>query len=311
MLVVAANTAFNGFPVLTSRLAHDRFLPSALLFRGNRLAFSNGILLVALASAALVLTYRATVTELIQMYIVGVFISFALSQTGMVRHWNQMLRTELSQLQRIRMLRSRTINMVGATVSYVVLVVVVLTRFVHGAGLSLLGIGLLWMVMLMVHSFHTAADGDTALPPEGADDSQIVPSRVYALVYVPRLDRPTMRALAYARATRPQLLEALAVDVVPEDTEALRREWSRREVPVTLRTVESPYREPVRPVIDYVRRVHKDRPRDIVVVYLPDLVGQRRIVRWVRDRALDRLRQELLETPGVMVATVPWQRSRG
>src|SRR5699024_3583289 len=145
MLVVAANTAFNGFPVLASRLARDRFLPRGLVSRGQRLTYSNGILLLAAASAALVLVYRATVTELIQMYIVGVFISFTLSQAGMVRHWNRRLRTELSLRQRVGMIRSRTINQVGVAVSAAVLVIVLLTRFTNGAGLALLGIGLIWM----------------------------------------------------------------------------------------------------------------------------------------------------------------------
>ena len=309
MLVVAANTAFNGFPQLTSRLAGDRFLPSDLLNRGNRLTFSNGILLLAGAAMALVLVYRATVTELIQMYIVGVFVSFTFSQAGMVRHWNRQLRTEVGLAHRYSMIRSRTINMVGVTLSATVLLVVVLTRFVNGAGLSLLAIGLLWMVMTMVYRYHRSVDRDVALPAEGSDPSQIVPSRVHALVYVPRLDRPTMRALAYARATRPHALEAVTVDVVPEGTRELQREWARRNLPVTLRVLESPYRESVRPLIDHVRRLRRDRPRDVVVVYLAEYVQQSWWVRLVRDRTDDHLRRELLQTPGVMLVTVPWQVS--
>ena len=307
MLVVAANTAFNGFPVLAARLAVRGFLPSGLLSRGQRLAFSNGILLLAAAAAALVLVYRATVTELIQMYIVGVFISFSLSQVGMVRHWNRQLRTELSLRQRAGMIRSRTINMVGAVVSVTVLAVVLLTRFAQGAGLSLLAIALLWMVMAMVYRYHSRLDREVALPEEGVDESQVVPSRVHALVYVPRLDRPTMRALAYARATRPHQLEAVSVDVIPADTEELQHEWTRRGLPVPLRALESSYREPVRPFIDYVRRLHRDRPRDVVVVYLAQYVHRSWLLRLVRDRVDDRLREELLRTPGVAVVMVPWQ----
>lgn len=307
MLVVAANTAYNGFPVLTSRLARDRFLPTDLVSRGRRLAFSNGILLLSAASLALVVVYRATVTDLIHMYVVGVFVSFTLSQLGMVRHWNRHLRTELSLRNRRAMIRSRAINIAGATCAATVLLVVAITRFVHGAGLSLLGIGLLWMVMTMVYNYHRSVDKDLALPPEGSDASQIVPSRVSALVYVPQLDRATMRALAYARASRPQELEAITTDVVPERTLELQQEWARRGLPVTLRTLESPYRESVRPVIDYVRRLHRDRPREVVVVYLAEYVAERWWVRLVRDRTEERLRRELLRTPGVMLVTVPWQ----
>ncbi|USQ81768.1 APC family permease [Ornithinimicrobium faecis] len=308
MLFVAANTAFNGFPVLASRLARDRFLPRGLVSRGHRLTYSNGIILLAAASAALVLVYRATVTELIQMYIVGVFISFTCSQAGMVRHWNRRLRTELSLRQRVGMIRSRTINQVGLTVSGLVLVIVLLTRFTNGAGLSLLAIGLIWMGMTMVYRYHRTMDNDVSLPAEGVDTSQVVPSRVHALVYVPRLDRPTMRALAYARATRPHSLEAVTVDVVPETTQELRAAWEARKMPVTLRALDSPYREAVRPVINYVRRVRRDRPRDVVVVYVAEYVGRDGWwIRMVRDRTLERLRRGLLRTQGVMLVTVPWQ----
>ncbi|WP_256839263.1 APC family permease [Ornithinimicrobium faecis] len=308
MLFVAANTAFNGFPVLASRLARDRFLPRGLVSRGHRLTYSNGIILLAAASAALVLVYRATVTELIQMYIVGVFISFTCSQAGMVRHWNRRLRTELSLRQRVGMIRSRTINQVGLTVSGLVLVIVLFTRFTNGAGLSLLAIGLIWMGMTMVYRYHRTMDNDVSLPAEGVDTSQVVPSRVHALVYVPRLDRPTMRALAYARATRPHSLEAVTVDVVPETTQELRAAWEARKMPVTLRALDSPYREAVRPVIDYVRRVRRDRPRDVVVVYVAEYVGRDGWwIRMVRDRTLERLRRGLLRTQGVMLVTVPWQ----
>lgn len=306
MLVVAANTAFNGFPVLTSRLAEDGFLPRDLLSRGQRLTYSNGILLLAGAAAALVLVYQATVTQLIQMYIVGVFVSFTLSQLGMVRHWNRELRTEVSLSERHAMVRSRTINMTGVAMAATVLVVILTTRFVHGAGLSLVAIALLWMVMTMVYGYHRSVDEEVALG-RGPDASQIVPSRVHALVYLPRLDRATMRALAYARATRPQALEAVAVDIVPAQTERLRAEWVRREIPVTLRVLESPYRESVRPVVDYVRRLHRDRPRDAVIVYMAEYVHHSPWVRLFRDRAEDRLREALLRTPGVALVTVPWQ----
>ncbi len=306
MLVVAANTAFNGFPVLTSRLARDGFLPSLMVSRGIRLAYSNGILLLACGATALVLVYQATVTELIQMYLVGVFISFTLSQIGMTRHWNSQMRLELSMVQRRAKQRSRAINIIGATVSATVLVVVVLTRFTNGAGLSLLLIGLLWMVMTMVDRYHSTIREETALP---ADEvlRQPVPARVHALVYIEKLDRPSVQAVAFARAARPHVLEAVTVDTMPERTAALREEWGTRDMPITLRILEAPYREQVRPIIDYVGRLHRDRPRDVIVVYIPEYIGSKRLVPWFRDRASDTLRNELLRTPGVMVVSVPWQ----
>lgn len=307
MLVVAANTAFNGFPVLTARLARNGFLPRDLLARGRRLAYSNGIMVLALVATALVLASGARVTALIHMYVVGVFTSFTLSQLGMVRHWNTRLRTELSLATRVRMLRSRTINMAGAACAATVLVVVLLTRFGQGAALSALGILLIWMVMTVTDKAHRSVEAQMALP-EGSDDpSQMVPTRVSALVYLPRLDRATMQALSYARASRAPHLEAVSVDVVPEETEELRREWDRRALPVSLRILESPYREPLRPLVDYVHRLQRDRPRELVVVYVATYRAKRRWVHWLRDRVEDRLRAELLATPGVAVVTVPWQ----
>src|SRR5690606_8125739 len=224
-------------------------------------------------------------------------IAFALGQLGMVRRWNRQLRTELALLTRLRMIRSRTITIVGAGCAATVLVVVVLTRFANGAAISLLLIGMIWMVMTVVYRYHRKVEEEVALPPEGSDPSQVVPSRVHALVHVPQLDRATMRALSYARATRPQVLEAVTVDVDPERTAELQREWTRRGIPVTLRVIESPYREAVRPITEYVLRLRRDRPRDVVVVYMAEYVADSRWVRVVRDRAEDRLKDELLHTP--------------
>ena len=134
ILVLAANTAFNGFPVLGSILAQDRYLPRQLHTRGDRLAFSNGILFLAFAAMAFVVAFQAEVTALIQLYIVGVFVSFTLSQIGMVRHWTRLLRTETDPVVRRTMMRSRVINAIGLICTGTVLVVVVVTKFLPGRG---------------------------------------------------------------------------------------------------------------------------------------------------------------------------------
>src|SRR5450759_638224 len=137
ILILAANTAFNGFPVLASILARDGFLPRQLQTRGDRLAFSNGILILAGAACFLIFVYDAKVTSLIQLYIVGVFVSFTLSQTGMIRHWNRHLLSERDPKVRQRMMRSRAINSIGALMSGTVLVVVLATKFIKGAGYAI------------------------------------------------------------------------------------------------------------------------------------------------------------------------------
>src|SRR3954468_2032656 len=136
ILVLAANTAFNGFPVLGSILARDDLLPRQLHTRGDKLAYSNGIIFLAVAAAMLILAFDAEVTRLIQLYIVGVFISFTTSQTGMVRHWTRLLRTERDPGVRRRMQRSRVINAVGLSITGAVLVVVLVTKFARGAYLA-------------------------------------------------------------------------------------------------------------------------------------------------------------------------------
>src|SRR5215469_3745843 len=141
ILVLAANTAFNGFPVLGSVLAQHSYLPRQLHTRGDRLAFSNGILFLSAAALSFIIAFRAEVTALIQLYIVGVFISFTLSQIGMVRHWTRLLRTETDAAARRRMMRSRVINTVGFICTGAVLLVVVLTKFVAGAWIAILAMG--------------------------------------------------------------------------------------------------------------------------------------------------------------------------
>lgn len=139
VLFLAANTAFNGFPLLGSILARDSYLPRQLHTRGDRLAFSNGIILLSGAAALLVVVYGADSTRLIQLYIVGVFVSFTLSQIGMVRHWNKELPTEEDPRKRLHIHRVRSINAFGAVITCLVLIVVLVTKFSHGAWVAVLG----------------------------------------------------------------------------------------------------------------------------------------------------------------------------
>ncbi|CAN7461501.1 APC family permease [Knoellia sp. LjRoot47] len=306
ILVLAANTAFNGFPVLGSILARDGFLPRQLHTRGDRLAFSNGIIILAAAAAGLVLLYDAEVTRLIQLYIVGVFVSFTLSQIGMVRHWNRDLRLEKSPMARARMMRSRAINAVGATMSGTVLVVVLITKFTHGAGYAIAAMVLLFLLMTRIRK-HYDRVRDELRVEETDTKQQMLPSRVHAIVLVSKIHKPTLRALAYARATRPSILEALTVDVDPEETKALQAEWDRRQIPLPLKALDSPYREITRPVVDYVKSIRSGSPRDIVVVYIPEYVLGHWWEQALHNQSALRLKGRLLFTPGVMVSSVPWQ----
>ena len=304
ILILAANTAFNGFPVLGSILAKDGYLPRQLHTRGDRLAFSNGILILAAAAAALIVAYQATVTSLIQLYIVGVFVSFTLSQIGMIRHWNRHLQVETDPKVRSRMMRSRIINAVGAAMSGIVLLVVLITKFQAGARYAIIAMAVLFVLMLGIRRHYSKVAEELKLDD---DETPMLPSRVHAIVLISKLHKPAMRAVAYARATRPTFLEAITVDVDPEDTETLRNEWARREIPVPLKVLSSPYREITRPIIDYVHSLRTGNPRDVVIVYIPEYVLGRWYEQVLHNQSALRLKARLLFTPGVMVASVPWQ----
>lgn len=306
ILVFAANTAFNGFPVLGSILARDGYLPRQLHTRGDRLAFSNGIVTLAVGAGVLIWAFDARVTRLIQLYIVGVFVSFTLSQLGMVRHWNVRLRTEPEGPERRAMLRRRAVNVVGLGLTGTVLVVVLVSKFTHGAWIAVLAMALVYVVMAGVRRHYDLVAAELALGDDPAA-ARALPSRVHAIVLLARLHKPAMRALAYARATRPSVLEAVTVNVDPEATEALREQWEALDVPVPLRVLDSPFREITRPVLGYVKSIRRESPRDLVVVYVPEYVVGHWWEQLLHNQSALRLKSRLLFTPGVVVASVPWQ----
>ena len=304
ILVLAANTAFNGFPVLGSILAQDRYLPRQLHTRGDRLAYSNGIMILAGFALLLIVAFNAEVTRLIQLYIVGVFVSFTLSQSGMVRHWTRLLRTEKDRRVRSRMRRSRVINAVGLTVTAVVLVVVLITKFLLGAWIAIAAMVVLFVLMRGIHSHYDRVAAELVLDDDG---ELTLPSRTHAIVLVSKVHKPTLRAISYARAMRPSTLEAVTVGVDPEETRALQDEWDRRAIPVPLKVLDSPFREVTDPVIDYVRSIRRDSPRDIVTVLIPEYVVGHWWEHLLHNQSALRLKGRLLFTPGVMVTSVPWQ----
>jgi amino acid transporter len=307
ILVLAANTAFNGFPVLASILARDDLMPRQLHTRGDRLAFSNGIMILAGSACALILAYDAEVTQLIQLYVVGVFISFTTSQSGMVLHWTRLLSTETDRAARLRMQRSRVVNAVGLTITGAVLIVVLITKFQRGAWLALLAMAVLFLLMLAIRRHYESVQAELSAYKEG--EARALPSRVHAIVLVSKIHKPTLRALAYARASRPSVLEAVTVTVDPEETEALQREWDAKDIPVPLRALDSPYREITRPIVDYVRSIRRESPRDLVVVFVPEYVVGHWWEQLLHNQSALRLKSRLHYTPGVMVASVPWQLS--
>jgi amino acid transporter len=303
ILTLAANTAFNGFPVLASVLAQHRYLPRQLHTRGDRLVYSNGIILLGTFAGVLIWVFGASTTKLIELYIIGVFISFTTSQLGMVRHWSRMLRTETDAAKRRSMQRSRALQAFGGTFTGLVLVVELVTKFTHGAWLAVLAILVFYSMMRAIRRHYDRVSEE--LQPAG--DETILPSRNHAIVLVSKLHKPTLRALAYAYATRPSTLTALTVQVDPEETRALQEEWERRGFETPLVALDSPYREITRPVLDYVKGIRRQSPRDVVTVFIPEYVVGRWWEHLLHNQSALRLKTRLLFTPGVMVTSVPWQ----
>jgi amino acid transporter len=303
ILILAANTAFNGFPVLSSILAQDRYLPRQMHNRGDKLVFSNGIILLGGFSIALIIGFHANVNNLIHLYIIGVFTAFTLSQAGMVRHWNRMI--PLAPPQRHRRMRvSRLINMIGAAATAVVLIVVLATKVAEGAWIAILAMALIFAMMKGIRRHYDAISRELDLPPTG---KPMLPARNHALVLVSRLHLPTMRAISYAKATRPDTLHAVTIQVDQADTDDLLQRWNEHDLDVPLVILDSPYRDITKPVLDYVRRLRAEHPHDVVTVYVPEYVVGRWWEQLLHNQSALRLKARLLFEPGVMVTSVPWQ----
>jgi amino acid transporter len=303
VLVLAANTAFNGFPLLGSILAQDRYAPRQLHTRGDRLVYSNGVVLLALFAGLLIWAFHASTTRLIQLYIIGVFLSFTLSQAGMVRHWTRLLAVERDPVRRRTIVRRRAVNALGATMTGVVLVVVLATKFLAGAWIVVIAMPVIYALMLGIHRHYARVRTELTW----VDQAVVLPSRNHAVVLVSQVHLPTARAIAYARATRPDSITALTVNVDETDTRELEAAWERHRILVPLTVIESPYREITRPVLAYVKRIRRESPRDLVTVFIPEYVVGRWWEQLLHNQSALRLKSRLLFQPGVMVTSVPWQ----
>jgi len=230
-------------------------------------------------------------------------VSFNLSQLGMIRHWTRHLKTENDPAVRRHMQRSRIINAFGLGMTAVVFVVVLLTKFLAGAWIAILAMVFFFAIMRGIRKHYDRVEAELA----AGDEDKVMPTRVHAIVLVSKLHKPTLRALAFARATRPNILEAVTVSVDDESTARLLHEWDERNFDLPLKVLHSPYRELVRPVVDYASAIRKSSPRGVVAVYIPEYVVGRWWEQFLHNQTALRLKGRLLFTPGVMVISVPYQ----
>ncbi|WP_165218499.1 APC family permease [Schaalia sp. ZJ1691] len=305
ILVLAANTAFNGFPTLASVLSRDAFLPRQMYRRGDRLSYSNGIIVLSAAAIVLVLGFNAQVSRLIQLYVVGVFISFTLSQLGMIRHWNRILRTRQSGEQRGRVLRSRAVNVIGFMMTGLVLIIVFITKFAHGAWITLVMILVVFLIQQGIHRHYETIRSQLRVDDWTA--KRTLPTRVRALILVSNFSRPSMRAVAVARASQPSAIEL--VSVVADETEErrIRSEWEESGIPIRLTLLSSPYRNVIQVILQYVRTRRKRSPSEMLVIYMPQFLVRHWWENALHNQMALRLRRALLGVPGVVITVVPWK----
>ncbi len=311
VLLLAANTAFNGFPLLGSVLARDGYAPKALNTRGDRLVFSNGMIILGLVAMAVLVIYQAQLTTLIQLYIIGVFVSFSLGQLGMVRHWKRILRetnrTEAKRdaaaaVERRGAVTGLVINSIGAGMTVFVLLIVTVTKFTHGAWLVFIAIPLLATLMIGVHRYYRDVEHETRMD----DGVHYGSTGDVALVLVNRLQKPVAKAIDYALAANHEKTLAIHVAVSKDDADTVQRDWAEHRVPLPLVIIESPFRHYAQPIADFIKVYREKHGPSVITVYLPQYIVGHWWETFLHNRRSRRIAQQLMMLHGVTITLVPW-----
>jgi len=296
ILVLAANTSFSGFPRLASILAKDNLAPRQLANLGDRLVFSNGIALLALCSGGLMVFFKGMTHSLIPLYAVGVFLSFTLSQAGMVKHWER-LKTPGWQFK-------AAVNAVGACATFIVLLVVTWVKFVHGAWIVMILVPVLVMIFYKISDHYRSLA--RSLEMKGYDIPRAV--RHVVLVLVPGLHRGVADAIAYAKTISSES-EAVYVEIDPEQTQKLQEEWKKFQIDLPLTVLQSSWRSLIEPIVSYIKTIRVEKHADLVTVVLPEYVTTRWWHRLLHNQAGLMLKWALMFVPGVVVTNVRYHPS--
>lgn len=297
ILVLAANTAFADFPRLSSLLARDRFLPRQLANRGDRLVFSNGIVILAIFSGVLVIAFGGDTSRLIPLYAIGVFLSFTLSQSGMVVHW---LRKRVTAPANWK--KSLVINAIGALATFVVLCVFIATKFIHGAWIVVVVIPLLVLLFRAIHKHYVMVAKQLSM--DGLEPLR--PIKHTVIVPISAIHRGVVSALQYARSIASDRVQAVYVDFEEEATASLKDKWERWGAGVQLVVLPSPYRELTRPLVRHINRLARENSSDIITVVLPEFIPARWWQHFLHNQSSLLLKGSLLFKRGVIVTSVPY-----
>ena len=313
ILVMAANTAYAGFPRLSALQAADGYLPRQLTYRGSRLVYSRGIVVLAVIACALIVVFDASVTGLIPLYAIGVFLSFTLSQAGMTHRWWKVGRLQPGQEVRERdsVLRHErgwalkmAVNGLGALMTAGVTLVFAVTKFHDGAWVVIILIPSLVAVFLAIREHYRDLAGGLSLDDYGAPPRM---ARHRVILPVSGVHRGTVAALRYAHALSDDIT-AVHVSLDPAEAEAIRRKWGLWGSGVRLVVLDSPYRLLLEPVLDYIRRIADQRqPNETITIVVPQFVPRKRWHNLLHAQTAVLLRLALLFRPGIVITNVPYQ----
>ncbi|MGH9246118.1 MAG: APC family permease [Acidimicrobiales bacterium] len=292
ILILAANTAYADFPRLSGIVARDGFLPRQLTNRGDRLVFSNGILVLSALAGALIVAFQAQVSALIPLYAVGVFTGFTLSQSGMVVHHYR--------LREPGWRRSLVVNLVGAVATGIVLLVVMVTKFTIGAWIPVVVIPFLVLVFKLIRRHYDNVRSVVTLTPDWK------PRRYehFVVILVGTLNKAVVNAISYARSLAPDRLIAVTVVGDGEEQDAMHRAWEEHRIPIELHTIYSPYRELTDPVMRYLDELDAESADDIITVIIPEFVTSIG-TQWLHNQSALQLKLALLYRPHTVTVSVP------
>lgn len=294
ILTLAANTAYADFPRLTSIIARDGYLPRQLSNRGDRLVFSNGVIVLAGSAAVLLVAFGGKTNALIPLYAVGVFTSFTLSQSGMVRHHQK----EGEEGWR----RHIAVNLVGATATGAVTLIVGYSKFGDGAWVSIVVIGLIVLLFKGIKG-HYRRVGDSLRVAPGYRPR---PWNNTVIVLVGRVHTGVLNAISYAKSLNPSHLIALSVVSDEEEDEFIREQWAQFNIDVPLETVYNPYREMTRPVLEFIDEIDAQWTNDVITVVIPEFVVRRWWEHLLHNQSALFLKGRLLFRKGTVVTSVPY-----
>lgn len=302
ILIVAALATFISFPALTMHLAKDGFLPHRLSYRGRRLTHDYGIYALAILVVIFVWITKGSPVKIMQLYAIGTLWSFSVTQLSMIKHWRRHLHAARTPAKANKAKRGLALAVSAFIVLSILFVCALVSKFLHGGWIAILAIVLSSVVLMSIGRHYAKVKQRLA----SARWQGVAPSRTHALVIVDGLHLPTRRTLAYARAAQPHVVEAITVNIDDANTSKLMEAWIKSELDLPLKVLESPYRTTAEPVIRYIRRLRAHSPRDVVNVYIPELVVSHWWESIAHNELLDQLRYRLIQEPGVSLTVVPF-----